>query len=171
MSTAPGELRDGELMSCNADKDVSFPVKCEIGMISTPSHFANILAHPLSFWKYLFHRKVVINEQVVNKQHKKQTLDNRLIRHYTFSPWLITQALYLLINLLRLLSIFPYCYVQLFYLLIFCLAPYARLSWLFIRVVVSISASRSRDGLETYFSNVSVSSRSRATTSRLQVNI
>ena len=29
------------------------------------------------------------------------------------------------------------------------------------RVVVSVSTSRSRDGLETYFSNVSVSSRSR----------
>ena len=35
-----------------------------------------------------------------------------------------------------------------------------------IRVVVSVSTSRSRDGLETYFSNVSVSSRSRQSVGR-----
>ena len=34
------------------------------------------------------------------------------------------------------------------------------------RVVVSVSTSRSRDGLETYFSNVSVSSRSRGNVGR-----
>ena len=34
------------------------------------------------------------------------------------------------------------------------------------RVVVSVSTSRSRDGLETYFSNVSVSSRSRQSVGR-----
>jgi len=38
-----------------------------------------------------------------------------------------------------------------------------------VRNVVSVSTSRSRDGLETRFPNVSVSSRSRASESRLQV--
>jgi len=37
------------------------------------------------------------------------------------------------------------------------------------RDVVSVSTSRSRDGLETHFPNVSVSSRSWASESRLQV--
>ena len=40
------------------------------------------------YWKSLLHHRVVINEQIMNKQYRKwQKLDSRLVRHYTFSPW------------------------------------------------------------------------------------
>ena len=50
----------------------------------------------------------------------------------------------------------------------YCKSLFLNLNCQQTRVVVSVSTSRSRDGLETYFSNVSVSSRSRTWRSRLQ---